>query len=229
MIRGDAPIEPSVASRGSSGVRVAGLCVLIAALLLSVGCGGSDDDTDETASADTDVAAGNGSGEGEGEAGAAEQAAGEEDADDDSEASTTAPIGRIAVRLYVPVASRTGLATRSIEIFDTTAPGDRAKQILSELASGEAASAVPRSARLRQVYVLDDGTAWADFSSGLRDGLGGGSSNELLCVYAIVNSLAMNIEEIERVGILIEGKQVDTLKGHVDITDPLRPDLGLVI
>jgi spore germination protein GerM len=142
------------------------------------------------------------------------------------------PLGRATVTVYFPSATSDGLAGEAREIFATPLPGDRAKQILSDLISGpttEAAlPALPAGTRLRQVYVLQDGTAYADFSSELIAGIGGGSADEIQSVYAIVNSIALNVPEIVRVGILVEGRPCETLAGHLDLRRPLRADRTLL-
>ena len=136
------------------------------------------------------------------------------------------------MRIYYPAIDGDGLIGESHEIFRTTAPGDRAKQILADLISGPieegAMSALPPGTHLRQVYVLEDGTAFVDFSSDLEQGMSGGSTEEMFTVYAIVNSVVLNIPEIHRVGILIEGKPVDTLNGHLDLRRPLPPNLSII-
>ncbi len=142
------------------------------------------------------------------------------------------PLPHESVRLYFPSASTEGLVEETREILRTTTAGDRAKQILSDLLAGPtddaALSFVPAGTRLRQVYVLDNGTAYADFSEEIRSGMGGGSEAEILTVYSIVNSLALNIQEIRRVGILVEGRPCETLNGHLDLHLPLKPDRRLI-
>jgi spore germination protein GerM len=146
---------------------------------------------------------------------------------------TTTSIRTLVVEVYFPSAEEDGLVAEAREIFATAAPGDRAKQIVADLISGPATDlavrALPRDTKLRQIYVLDDGVAYIDFSAELRDGLGGGSSGELLAVYSIVDSVALNVSEIRRVGILINSKPVETLNGHVDLRRPLRPDISLIV
>ena len=89
--------------------------------------------------------------------------------------------------------------------------------------------ALPGSTQLRQVYVLDNGVAYLDFSEDLADGVGGGSMGEQLTVYAIVNSVALNVSEIDRVGMVIDGKTVETLNGHTDLRRPLAPNYSLIL
>lgn len=66
---------------------------------------------------------------------------------------------------------------------------------------------------------IQDGVAYANFSSNLRR-FGGGSANEILLVAEIVNTLT-EFPEIKSVQILIEGKKAETLGGHLDISEPL--------
>ena len=142
------------------------------------------------------------------------------------------PLGHRKVRLYFPSASAGMLVSETRDIFDSPAPGDRAKQILSDLLEGPhsdgAMRALPRGIRLRQVYVTEEGIAYADFSSDLMLAIGGGSMDEILAVYSIVNSLALNINEIRKVGILVDGEECETLSGHMDLRRPLPANRGLL-
>ena len=143
------------------------------------------------------------------------------------------PLKRHTVEVYFPAAAGNGLIGEYSEIFETVTPGDRAKQIVADLISGpsnpDALQALPSGTRLRQAYVLEDGTAYLDFTADLVEGVGGGSMEELLTVYAIVDSVVLNVGEITRVGILIEGETVDTLNGHMDLRRPLRPNTSLIL
>ena len=49
----------------------------------------------------------------------------------------------------------------------------------------------------------------------------GGSLEELFTIYTIVNTLTVNLPSISGVQILIEGQEVDTLAGHIDLRRPL--------
>jgi spore germination protein GerM len=77
---------------------------------------------------------------------------------------------------------------------------------------------MPVSTRLLSLKIKD-GIAAANFSSNLTR-FGGGSATEILLVAAIVNTLT-EFPEIKQVQILIEGKKVETLAGHIDISEPL--------
>ena len=73
---------------------------------------------------------------------------------------------------------------------------------------------------------IKDGVATADFSKDIKK-LGGGSYNELMATGAIVNTLT-EFPEIKKVQILVEGKKVVSLNGHMDLTDPLVRDTSLL-
>jgi hypothetical protein len=84
---------------------------------------------------------------------------------------------------------------------------------------------VPRGTRLRALYVGDRGDAFVDLSGEVRTAHTGGALDELFTIYAIVNALTVNLPAITRVQILVEGKEVDTLAGHVDLRRPLQKNL----
>lgn len=88
------------------------------------------------------------------------------------------------------------------------------------------ASPLPKGAVLKSVEVKGD-TAYLNFSKELKDNFSGGSTNEMLVVYGIVNT-ACSVKGIKKAQILIEGKVIDSLGGHLDISTPLEPDMELV-
>ena len=90
------------------------------------------------------------------------------------------------------------------------------------------ASAVPGGTTLRALYLSDRGEAFVDLSGSARTNHTGGSLDELFTVYAIVDALTVNLPAITRVQILIEGREVDTLAGHVDLRHPLQKNLKWV-
>jgi hypothetical protein len=88
-------------------------------------------------------------------------------------------------------------------------------------------SAIPAGTTLRAFYVTDKGDAFVDVS-GISAGHPGGSLTELLTVHAVVNAVTANLPAVQRVQILVDGKEVDTIAGHVDIRQPLPRDTSLV-
>ena len=90
------------------------------------------------------------------------------------------------------------------------------------------ASAVPQGTTLRAVYISERGDAFVDLTGEVTSRHTGGSLDELFTVYTIVNALTVNLPAISRVQILVDGKEVDTLAGHVDLRHPLQQNLAWV-
>ena len=89
-------------------------------------------------------------------------------------------------------------------------------------------SAVPPGTTLRALFITERGEAYVDLSREVSAAHPGGTLSELLTVYTIVDALTANLPAVQSVQILVEGKEVPTLAGHVDLRQPLAKDLGLV-
>jgi hypothetical protein len=74
---------------------------------------------------------------------------------------------------------------------------------------------------------LEDGTAVVDFSIHFRKNHPGSCRQEQLTLFSVVNSLVLNVPEIDRVKILIDGAESETLTGHVALEFPLTADMLL--
>ena len=81
---------------------------------------------------------------------------------------------------------------------------------------------IPQGTTLRGLYLSDRNEAFVDLDATVRDKHPGGSMNEMLTIFTIVNAVTTNLPEIQSVQILIDGREVDTLAGHVDLRRPLR-------
>ena len=82
-------------------------------------------------------------------------------------------------------------------------------------------SAIPPGTTLRALFLGDHGEAFVDLSREVMTAHPGGTVNELLTVYTIVNALTENMPAITSVQILVDGKEVETLAGHVDLRQPI--------
>ena len=89
-------------------------------------------------------------------------------------------------------------------------------------------SPIPPGTGLRAVYLTGDGDAFVDLTEEIALGHSGGSREELFTVYAVVNALTTNLAAVDAVQILVDGVEVDTLVGHVDLQRPLRQNLDLL-
>jgi len=89
------------------------------------------------------------------------------------------------------------------------------------------ATTIPEGTTLRGLYLSDKNEAFIDLDPAVRDKHPGGSMNELFTVYTIVNAVTMNLPDVQSVQLLIDGREVDTLAGHVDLRRPLRKNEAL--
>jgi germination protein M len=109
-------------------------------------------------------------------------------------------------------------------------PAD-AKALVAEIIKGPESdtllSTLPGGVRLLAAYEVGD-TLVLDFSNELQTNHSGGSTGELFAVYSIVNTVALSLDEVAGVRILVEGMEVETLAGHLDLTRPLSIDLKLL-
>ena len=72
------------------------------------------------------------------------------------------------------------------------------------------------------------GEAYVDLSRELTAAHPGGSLNELLTIYTLVDALTVNLPAISSVQLLVDGKEVDTIAGHVDVRRPLLKNLDWI-
>lgn len=129
--------------------------------------------------------------------------------------------------------SEDGLRLVGVErdvLFGDT-PADQGRHILEalfEAAPAPLASAVPPGTSLRTLYVTSRGDVFVDLTGTVVTAHSGGSLDELFTVYAIVNTLTVNLPALQAVQILVDGQEVDTLAGHIDLRQPLRKNLAWV-
>jgi hypothetical protein len=89
-------------------------------------------------------------------------------------------------------------------------------------------SVIPKGTTLRAFYVTTRGEAVVDVSREVAANHPGGSLMESLTVYAIVNAVTANLPGVQRVQLLVDGRVVETIAGHIDVRHPLGRDLSLV-
>ncbi|HSQ77452.1 MAG TPA: GerMN domain-containing protein, partial [Nitrospirota bacterium] len=71
-------------------------------------------------------------------------------------------------------------------------------------------------------------TAYVDISSAQQNGATASAWEELLAIYSMVNTLMQNFEEIKQVRFLLEGKEAQTLAGHIDLSRKFDKRMDLV-
>ena len=78
---------------------------------------------------------------------------------------------------------------------------------------------LPAGAAVRNVYFIDPGLVVIDVNSDFAAGQTSGILAEELTLASLVQTLNANIQGISRVKFLVEGKEVNTLAGHADLSN----------
>jgi spore germination protein GerM len=92
---------------------------------------------------------------------------------------------------------------------------------------GEFAAILPAQVALNDVSV-EGSLVNVDFSQELISAHPGGTQSELLTIYGLADTLAVNFPHLRQMRVLVDGAPVATLKGHVDLRQPINPDFSLV-
>lgn len=149
-------------------------------------------------------------------------------ADEGGEADATR---RIRASLYYVAENGLHLTAVDADVPYGATPADQARALVdAQLGAAPAplAQAIAEGTKVRQIFVAEDGTAFVDLSREAVANHRGGSLDELFAVYAIVNAVTVNLPAVKGVQILIDGQEVDTLAGHVDLRHPLSRNLRWV-
>jgi spore germination protein GerM len=152
-----------------------------------------------------------------------------EDAKLDQEIS--APSKKSPVHLYFADRHNYYLTAEQRVVNHSENPTGLAETIVEELIKGPQKGllkTIPVGTQLRAIYIAPDGTCYVDLSETVRKNHPGGSKSELFTIYSIVNSLVLNVQEIERAKILIDGKEAFTLAGHIDLQLPVKANMLLL-
>ena len=111
---------------------------------------------------------------------------------------------KVRVKMFWGSKSEEGpLTPVTVELALSSDPALRAKQELNTLLA---------------FYLLPDGTGVADFSEALATSIPSGLQSEQMAVDSITRTLEANVPQVQRLKILIHGQEMDTLAGHLDLT-----------
>jgi len=138
---------------------------------------------------------------------------------------------KLVVHLYFSDKEGSFLTAEERVFFHSDRPADFAKIIIEALIEGPRKGLVrtiPARTILRALYVTQEGIAFVDFSDTIKDDHPGGVRSELLTIFSIVNSLILNMSQVDAVKILINGNESTTLAGHVDLRFPFKANMLLV-
>ncbi|RKZ13422.1 hypothetical protein DRQ53_03520 [bacterium] len=136
-------------------------------------------------------------------------------------------LGSRAISLYFARADGQGFVRETRTIAVARRRDAEVEIVLGQLLSGPRSKAAlhvfPTHSRLRQAFYDEERRLlYLDFNDALVANLNPGSAIELAVMGSLLRTLAVDFPEIERVQILVDGLEVETLGGHLDLTRPLR-------
>lgn len=127
------------------------------------------------------------------------------------------------LRIYYPAGGRLQMEERKVQ--KKTIQMTVAEAVMSEFLKGPvnvSVSEIPKDARLIGLYRGDDGMLYVDLSDEFRRNFGGDAAAEFLLLRGLYESLISNVYDITDVKILIEGREMESLGGHLYLSYPLK-------
>lgn len=134
------------------------------------------------------------------------------------------------VILYFASADGQNLVAESRAIPECAQDEDCLRDTVKALIAGpqgELAAILPAQVILHAVTV-EGSLVKVDFSQDLIAAHPGGTQSELLTIYGLADTLAVNFSHLRQLRVLVDGAQAPTLKGHIDLRQPINPDFSLV-
>lgn len=108
-----------------------------------------------------------------------------------------------------------------------------ARAVMQELIAGPSVDSgllptIPVGTQLLDINVRPDGLCLVDLSGELVQNHPGGSMNEEMTVYSVVNTLTQ-FPTIQEVQILVDGQKVETIAGHMDVSTTMARNEEIII
>ena len=151
--------------------------------------------------------------------------------DDPSPAARLTPSEKVQAHLYFADRNNSFLKSEQRVMDRSADQTEFARAIVEALIRGPQSGlnrTIPAGTELRAIYIAFDNVCYVDFSEAVKKNHPGGSNSEMLTVYSVVNSLILNISEIKRVKILIDGRESPTLAGHITLQQPFKAHMLII-
>jgi len=95
-----------------------------------------------------------------------------------------------------------------------------ATSIINEMLNSNC-MAIPVGTKLRSLFWTEDGIMYIDLTEEFTLNHPLGTWAEMTSIYSLVNTIIYNIKEVKFVKILIEGKEINDIAGHINTLYPL--------
>lgn len=101
------------------------------------------------------------------------------------------------------------------------------RKLSEPIADSDIVPSIPEGTKLLRVYPYGKQLI-LDFSKEIVDNHPGGTSAEMMTIYSIVNTMLYNLPDFDSVYITVGGMPRETLAGHIDISEPIYFNKGLI-
>ncbi len=133
----------------------------------------------------------------------------------------------LTVTLYYPGGGMLVSGTASAKRQPDTQAQAREALVAVFLDKRAAQAPVLRDVKLKAFFLDAQGTAYIDLMPGPQP-VRASAWDEQLAIYSMVNTLMQNFDEIKRVAFLIDGREAQTLAGHMDLSKKYSQRMDLV-
>jgi len=147
--------------------------------------------------------------------------AGTQQASEEQELHLTESQDLITVRLLLPKKQKLEMAERKLKKrMKSTAFAEAVVEEFFKEAGNT--HAIPQQVKLLGIYRDIHQILYIDFSDELRRNFQGDALDEYLLLKGLYESLVSNVQDFQDLKVLVEGKEIETLGGHLLLKYPLK-------
>lgn len=147
--------------------------------------------------------------------------AGTQQASEEQELHSTESQDLITVRLLLPKSQKLEMTERKLKKrMKSTALAEAVVEEFFKEAGNM--HAIPQQVKLLGIYRDIHQVLYIDFSDELRRNFQGDALDEFLLLKGLYESLVSNVQDFQDLKVLVEGKEIETLGGHLLLKYPLK-------
>lgn len=139
---------------------------------------------------------------------------------------------KLPVTLYFSDANERYLVPETRRIPKGGNSTEQAKELVKALLAGSKTNLVntfPVTAELQSVKIDKSGLASVSFSKELVKAHPGGSASEMATIFSLTNTLAANLSDIKEVALLVDGRKISSINGHIDTRGSFTPNKDMLV
>jgi hypothetical protein len=126
----------------------------------------------------------------------------------------------LPIVLYIP--ANGALVAQTIALKRHSEPQLHAREVVAAVLGHQRSVLLPvlKELRLHSLYLSEAGTVFLNLTAKQpsQTEIRSSAWDELLALYALVNTIMQNVPEVKQVHFLKDGMEVQTLAGHMDLT-----------